>query len=1439
MCLFSRSVMLALALSLSAASAHAQAPAELTNCTTTGIRNAVAVGGDYVFKCSGAVDNEDDGVAHYKKFINFAGVENQIVIDKPVSLDARNLGYDVIIARSPRNFDDPFLSPRMFKIEEGGSLTLKGLFIQGLGGVEFGAEGTEGAPGIVPGGNGGSAISAPQAKPAVRDGGCFYVALGGYLAIQDTAISGCRLNGFFGGYGGGGGAGARGENGTSGERGDDGVGFNDDGGDGTDGGNASPGGDGGAGGNGSPGGDARGGAIFNAGTLLLTNVTFSGNWANGGEGGAGGGGGPGGQGGVGGFAGNGGNGGPADLKDQETCNFNGTCGEGGDGGDSGDSAPSGSGANGGHGRPGGDGRGGAIYNAGQLTIHGAGFDSNLAAGGHGGNGASGGHGGPDVIAPSGGQGGAPGCFAPGGCGVQGQEGEPGEYGPGGAGGSGGSGAKGGDGFGGAIFSEGQVATGGAAAVTFTGNTVEPGAAGAAGAAGVGSAGNGNPGGAGAPGTSGSPNVGLKAVDPPTAAFSFAPDPEKPFEVIFDGRASKADPTGKIALWTWRFGNGESDTGARPRHKYAKPGRYEVKLTVRDSFGQEASITKTVEVRAVLDVTVKAKPAKIEVEQKPKGPKPEKVALKVTVKNPNPVTITKVKLPKKVDISLRDEPEATKKALKQKRPPTKKVDGKNVPDLNLGAIKKGDSESRTYELVLRGDGKYEVEALVTGADPDGKTVRGIGKDTVEGTTPLLFMKAELGARVRSPENRRFIKAGTNYLIHLELANRSYTKKIVVHPIYPNLRGNAAGGILQPPGRPVDFKPKGNLNEVRPSEYLEFGPRVKREFDILVRTTSSDSWRTADEGGNGGGTRSEVRFEKPKVSMVERGGALITRVPPKKVLLGEDSDKIVVHVDDSRPPRPEFNEYEATMYVAKGVVIGLWNITFGTVRGLLWDLPVAGVQTILSIPPAALAYMNRQVELWGEVEGDPVLREQFMREVALKTLRMFAETSYMNPFVGVNGVVQLGEAIRAVDRAVAEHYTKMNREWFDGDWRGAATAFGTEGTERFVDVATGVAPAVLARMPRVAAKWEATRTALHARAFSALNGTIREITGFRAAINALRGTVLPGLIYSNKHMTKLYGLAPREAEWARDFVKNYRTKLGRKISMVFRSRLEQSLHWLDNGGYLKPYWLKLKNVNRVDAEYLGYFGGPPAPGDIGRLIVRRPPSWEDVVKKLKANNVKPNSAEWEGVHIRWKQRDKEYYKGEIDQMFEYNRKGEVKGKWPWQENGVDPTVQVDEEFPAGFRLKRTGRPGEFAIEIRPQLSDGNYGEWGSVTGDVDLIALTAADGSALTDAEHVALLKAIREGPMGALHPESATWIKDGKFWFKAKENYLNNDGECCLAQVAADGLIRAVKFNPALSFFPKTIEALAAKAQYRLWWDGGYQAPPMPVPKGGVFTGPLR
>ena len=148
-----------------------------------------------------------------------------------------------------------------------------------------------------------------------------------------------------------------------------------------------------------------------------------------------------------------------------------------------------------------------------------------------------------------------------------------------------------------------------------------------------------------------------------------------------------------------------------------------------------------------------------------------------------------------------------------------------------------------------------------------------------------------------------------------------------------------------------------------------------------------------------------------------------------------------------------------------------------------------------------------------------------------------------------------------------------------------------------------------------------------------------------------------------------------------------------------------------------------------------------------MLRKPPPFGEVEAKLAANGIKKNSPAWIEVYERWGQRREEVDK-ELKLYEKWSAEKKVKGKWPWQENGVDPRVRADKETTVGFRLKRVNA-ADGVIEYIPQVFNAKAKKFVSITGDIDLIAITKADGTPLSDFEHVRLLEAHGEGP--ARHP----------------------------------------------------------------------------------------
>lgn len=82
-----------------------------------------------------------------------------------------------------------------------------------------------------------------------------------------------------------------------------------------------------------------------------------------------------------------------------------------------------------------------------------------------------------------------------------------------------------------------------------------------------------------------------------ADFRVEPQPAAAGQLVnFDGSYSDA----AVTYWSWDFGDGEvvSDVVSMAQHAYDVPGTYDVRLTVTDANGEEATTTLTITVVAI-------------------------------------------------------------------------------------------------------------------------------------------------------------------------------------------------------------------------------------------------------------------------------------------------------------------------------------------------------------------------------------------------------------------------------------------------------------------------------------------------------------------------------------------------------------------------------------------------------------------------------------------------------------------------------------------------------------------------------------------------------------------------------------------------------------------------------------------------------------------------
>jgi len=99
-------------------------------------------------------------------------------------------------------------------------------------------------------------------------------------------------------------------------------------------------------------------------------------------------------------------------------------------------------------------------------------------------------------------------------------------------------------------------------------------------------------------------AGCATLDPPpTANFTWTPsDPLARSDVTFTDLSTDKGflGGGAVTSWSWDFGDSGTSTAANPTHKYQRSGVFTVRLTVKDSSGNEAQVSKSITVRPSLD-----------------------------------------------------------------------------------------------------------------------------------------------------------------------------------------------------------------------------------------------------------------------------------------------------------------------------------------------------------------------------------------------------------------------------------------------------------------------------------------------------------------------------------------------------------------------------------------------------------------------------------------------------------------------------------------------------------------------------------------------------------------------------------------------------------------------------------------------------------------------
>ena len=713
--------------------------------------------------------------------------------------------------------------------------------------------------------------------------------------------------------------------------------------------------------------------------------------------------------------------------------------------------------------------------------------------------------------------------------------------------------------------------------------------------------------------------------------------------------------------------------------------------------------------------------------------------------------------------------------------------------DLGDIDAGESVTSTYAVEARGDGRYELTARATGTDDDGKKLSDKGSAKLKAQSPILFVYTRPDRSVPSPDAPELIKAGTALAIRVRLRNRSYRDTIVVHPFQGGFTGNLVGGYLQPAGKPIQDAP--NVDDIdvvnNSGRFYVLKPREELPLDAVYRTGYSNP-----ETGGGGGTRGAALFAEPAASTFDPEKGKLNPIDPEKIALAVGAERHELSIDDRPPDKPPFNPYAATLSFSIGAAKGLAYSVAGAVKGLFYDLPIL-------IGTAGRAYVQlvteRYAELWEAIRDDDDARNVFQRFIDKQKEFMLRDLETAGKVPG-----KLKQALNAAFEQSQKHLNKLNNKWYNGDWLEAAEELGTDvgqlaGDVALADAALGKILAGLPRLAKVAKVADKAKEKALAKLRPAIETFTARAQNAVRAIRFLAQKVKPGYIFDFEALEVLYGMTHAQARYLAVLAKT------EGILIACRSRGAGALKWIEkHNALLKPEWIKTKNVNKYDVEYLGYLES-----DLDRVVIKTDlPSDNDVIAKLDADGVTDAEVRRE-VLQRLEDRRKELAdpteKGSSAWILEKARTGEVvESPFNWKDNGLNPYAK-GKTTKAKFSMVDEPPPGNLMVSV-----DG--GPPRAITGDLDLVALTKADGTPLSNAVHERILRALQGPPMFIQHPETATWHKKGAFEFTAKHNELRKD---LPVQFAPDGLARMVKYNSARSFFQ-------SKLNYFVHWEGGYR-----------------
>ncbi|HEB56595.1 MAG TPA: PKD domain-containing protein, partial [Gammaproteobacteria bacterium] len=641
----------------------------------------------------------------------------------------------------------------------------------------------------------------------------------------------------------------------------------------------------------------------------------------------------------------------------------------------------------------------------------------------------------------------------------------------------------------------------------------------------------------------------------------------------------------------------------------------------------------------------------------------------------------------------------------------------ISGLDIGTLAASTCVSYNATFLAKDDNEIEVDARVTGVSPVGVTLSGTDEAFLSiGPKYLLEVSTEI---LRPGANEALLPAGDTIRIGGKVKNLSNTHKILLGPLYPELSGNAGAQSLSWNNSGTD---PDAFEVPEYPQYLE--PGEEKEFTVRITTLASDPRHGGDPKPHGG-TRADITFTPWGIATNPKGEQTIIKEDRIK---SDASDlQLTISIDDSIPV-PE-TDYLA---LAGGVMIGSAEAAGAMAAGL-----VLGVVEAVKLPYTVIAGASTyQSRVWSSFTEEE--KSAFANDVGF----LAASVLLRNYDMAQQDFASLWDS---ANQAVLNSMTEMANEWELGNHSDVARVYAKYGGEVVGQVALPFAMAKLSKSAEAANALKRAQAALNAE-MAPLLSRVDDVVSVER-ISDILFTVKNGTEADLSTLRKVMGYTEEEV----GELQRIATKYGALLTS--RSRQAESIRWVQKFlAKLKPEAFKVKSVSPLD-ELLGYptiYGGESS---VGALVFKKPDAlvlWEQnggsfgdaIIAFLKSKGISPDEPLWEEAVNRillradeWKKYEKTYK--------QWSERGWIETTFTNEFNGIgnETWLQVNPKFVTqgagkfeGFRLRKIQADGSPYEAYVMELFDGNDGKWRPVTGDIDNIAFTRTDGTALDELTH---------------------------------------------------------------------------------------------------------